>query len=112
MGRYRFFMRGRMAGMGKRILHAALTVALIAASIFIALPVAVLGVVGLSGTGQLEADEIKPLGWAALGAAIVIWAAIVSWLDGSTFHWRFSLRSLLIATMAVAAVLGLIVWLR
>jgi hypothetical protein len=99
--------------MGKRILHAAVTVALIAASIFIALPVAALGVMGLSGTGQLEdipADEIKPLGWAALGAAIVIWAATVSWLDGSAFRWRFSLRSLLIATMAVAAVLGLSIY--
>ena len=28
------------------------------------------------------------------------------------FHWRFSLRTLLIATTLVAIVLGLIVWLR
>jgi hypothetical protein len=45
--------------------------------------------------------------WVVIALVCAIGAA--GWLR---FSWRFSLRRLLIATMLVAVVLGLIVWLR
>ncbi len=46
--------------------------------------------------------------WAVLGASTVL--AVVPWMY--TLSYRFSLRTLLIATTLVAVGLGLIVWLR
>ena len=54
-------------------------------------------------------DEARGVGWAATGAAILIWAVTLGWFGRMNYRsarWRFTTRTLLIATTLVAVVLA------
>ena len=72
---------------------------------------------------NLGNDEIMPLSWPVFGRCsdgnfrVAHWLAVLFFatlgiVSSPWIKWRFSLRTLLIATTLVAVVLGLIVWLR
>jgi hypothetical protein len=97
-----------------RLLRHIISVALTLAIAFVAVPLSVMGAIAL-GAGLVDADSRKDalMGLQLLGIAALFWGLLLGWfvLCGLLpIQWRFSLRTLLIATTFVAVVLGLVVW--
>jgi hypothetical protein len=96
----------------RRLLRGLVSAVLIGASVFIAAPLAMLGFI--SRHGQLEdlpLEEGKPIAWASLGVAALIWVTTLVWfsaLNRQPIRWRFSVRAILIIFGLIAVVLGII----
>jgi hypothetical protein len=103
-----------MAGMFLRILREVITTAFDFARV-LTIPLVLVGVAFLSGVIRLDIsrrDDIK-FGLQFLGTAAAVWGAGFLWFafcHREDISWRFSLRTLLIATTLVAVAVGLIVY--
>jgi hypothetical protein len=86
---------------------------LCAAASCLAIPAAIMGLVGLGGgLADSSAAENAVAGLQLLGFAVLVWTASFLWLawcDGRLQRWRFSVRTLLVALTAVAVLMGAIV---
>jgi hypothetical protein len=84
----------------------AISIVLIAASLFVAAPLAMLGLMFLVGRmADVSINEKIQRGLAFLGTATLIWAMMLTWfavLNRGTIRLHFTLRTLLIAMTLVA----------